>query len=203
MRFVCFVSNRCGDWYLSCNFFFSHSPPIITFNYGDKFIIFFRAVRWRVWRWQKMLSYSFAEKGSVMTILTVWLSMWVVCQLFVCHLIGWVTDLWTAESLASFQTWWLTDWLCFLTGWLTGCNLTACLCKCLCSRDLLERVLLFWPAGTVTQLVWGLLLPVAVLCTWFGCIKLLTTKPKGSYCTLSYITFTCQTAFQHSHSTWG
>lgn len=127
--FVCFPSNGCGDWCLSCNFF-SHSSPIITFNYGDEFITFFRAVCWRVWHWQIMLSYSFAEKGSVMTILTVWLSMWVVCQLFVCHLIGWVTDLWTAESLASFQTWWLTDSVSWQDDWLDAIWLRVCVSVC-------------------------------------------------------------------------
>lgn len=43
--------------------------------------------------------------------------------LTICLSFGWVTDLWTAEWLASLQTGWQADWLsALLTEWLTGCK---------------------------------------------------------------------------------
>lgn len=96
-------------------FFFFPSSALIPFKHADKFNPFFGAVCWLVWCRQKLLSYSVAQKGSVVTNLTAWLNSWGVCWLFACHLTGWLTDLWMTEWLASFQTWWhadkVTDWL--------------------------------------------------------------------------------------------
>lgn len=117
------MSNRDGDLCLSCGCFFTPSSALIPFKCFDKFNPFFRAVRWRVWQRQKLLSYCVAQKGSVVTNLTGWLNSWVVCWLFACHLTRRLADLWTAEWLASFQAGLQTDWLtASLTELLTGCK---------------------------------------------------------------------------------
>lgn len=107
----CLFHVKCRGWFASFTWLFYFFPPsaLLPFKHADKFNPFFRAVCWRVWCRQKLLSYSVAQTGSVVTNLTAWLNSWGVCWLFACHLTGWLTDLWMAEWLASFHTGWHAD----------------------------------------------------------------------------------------------
>lgn len=116
-----------------CVFHVARSSCLIPFNHFDKFSPFFRAVRWRVWCRQKSLSYCVAQRASVVTNLTSPTEQ-LSGLLTICLSFDWVTDMWMAEWLASFQSGWQADWLsALLTEWLTVC-LSESLTDCLAGR---------------------------------------------------------------------
>lgn len=116
----CLFPVKLRWWFVSFMWLLFPSSSLVPFKHFDKFNPFFGGACWRVWHRQKLLSCRVAQKGSVVTNLTVWLNSWVVCWLFVCHLTRWQTD-WLSALLTEWLAGCKSDWLTVRLESLTGC----------------------------------------------------------------------------------